>query len=165
MDNKNILIVDDEASVRRFLKDVFTAEGFYVFEAAEGDEALKKLKQNSIEVAVMDLRMPGRDGLETLKEIKLQNIETKVIMMTGYATVKTAVEAMKHGAFDYIVKPFENDELVDIVKAAISGTKKTKHSRRKGLIDQGEDPSSDIIGRSPAMAEIYKIGRAAIAEA
>ncbi|NPV90840.1 MAG: sigma-54-dependent Fis family transcriptional regulator [Firmicutes bacterium] len=155
MKNRKILLVDDEASVRRFLRDVFTSEGFTVFEAANGDEALKRLRSSPVDVTVMDLRMPGRDGMETLREVVKLDPNSKVVIMTGYATVKTAVESMKQGAFDYIVKPFENDELVDIVKTAISQGKKS-HLTASGSNPQ-ENAYPGIIGRSRQMEEIFKI--------
>ena len=155
MINQKILLVDDEASIRRFLKDVFQAEGFSVLEATSGDEALRKLKSNYADVVVMDVRMPGRDGLETLKEMRTLSLDTKTIIMTGYATVKMAVEAMKLGAFDYIVKPFENDELVEMVKAAIADGKKSRRIIQTLLVSTIKNPTRIIIGDSPVMAEIF----------
>lgn len=157
MIKKKILIVDDELSIRQFLNDVFIAEGFSVLEAANGDEALKILQHESIDVVVMDLRMPGHDGMETLKEFKRINLHTKVIIMTGYATVNTAVEAMKLGAVDYLVKPFENDELVARVKAAISKRKKKQRSQQLSTPGAKAEVFPGIIGNSPVMLEIFKV--------
>lgn len=154
MAKRKILIVDDELSVLELLNEIFVSEGFSVLKATDGNEALKILELEQIDVVVMDLRMPGRDGLETLKEIKRMQLLTIVIIMTGYASIRTAVDTMKLGAFDYIVKPFENDELVAIVKGAISGTKKSNPSHL-ALKDQ-KDSYFGIIGHSPSMVEIYK---------
>ena len=155
MKNRKILLVDDEASVRRFLRDVFASEGFTVYEATNGDEAIERLKTNPVDVTVMDLRMPGRDGIDNLKAVMKLEPNKKVIIMSGYATVKTAVEAMKQGAFDYVVKPFENDELVAIVKTAISQRKKSQVS--DSATDNERKKYPGIIGRIRQMEEIFKI--------
>jgi len=157
MNKKKIFIVDDESTIREFLREVILAEGFSVFEASDGEEALKIIERNPMDVVIMDLRMPGMDGIETLNEIRKRNIDSKVIIMTGYATIRTAVEAIKFGAFDYIVKPFENDEIVATIKKAISGSKipNSYSSFNKGNLDEGQP--FGIIGDSPAMIDIFKV--------
>lgn len=157
MDKKKILIVDDDISMRQFLHEVFLGEGFSVYEASQGDEALNLLSCKFADVVVMDLRMPGRDGIETLKEIKSRKIQTKVIIMTGYATIRTAVDTVKLGAFDYIVKPFENDEIVDIVNKAIFESKKPKKSGSPIKEHSEDDHPAGIIGHSPAMKDIFRL--------
>lgn len=157
MSKKKILIVDDEITVREFLREVFLAEDFLIFEAANGEEAINILDGKRMDVVIMDLRMPGMDGIETLAELSKKNSDSKVIIMTGYGTIKTAVEAIKLGAFDYIVKPFENDEIVATVKEAISGTKSTNNYIKRGIEEPSVDHPPGIIGNSPAMVEIFKL--------
>jgi len=157
MSKKKILIVDDDSTLRHFLNEVFLAEGFAVFEASNGEEALSIIKGKPMDVVVMDLRMPGKDGIETLDEFRKGNIESKVIIMTCDGTIRTAVEAMKLGAFDYVVKPFENDEIVESVKKAISGTKLSNNYINESKQYPDKDRPLNIIGTSQAMADIFQV--------
>ncbi len=108
---KPVLIVEDEAIMRESLKDWLRDEGYDVETAEEGDEALQRIGEKDFAVAVLDLRLPGKDGIEVLREAMAQSPELKGIIMTAYPSVETAVEAMKIGAVDYIVKPFTPDAL------------------------------------------------------
>ena len=108
---KPVLIVEDEAIMRESLRDWLKDEGYEVETAEEGEEALQKIGEREFGVAVLDLRLPGKDGLEVLKEATAQNPKLKGIVITAYPSVETAVEAMKIGAVDYIVKPFAPDAL------------------------------------------------------
>jgi DNA-binding response OmpR family regulator len=108
---KPILIVEDEAIMREALRDWLKDRGYEVETAHEGEEALQKIGEREFGVAVLDLRLPGRDGLEVLREATAQNPKLKGIIITAYPSVETAVEAMKFGAVDYIVKPFAPDVL------------------------------------------------------
>ena len=106
-----ILIVDDEAPMRESLNDWLKEDGYVVGLAASGQEAIDMVQKGTWEVMLLDLKMPGMDGLETLRKVKEVSPEVEVIMMTAYATIDTAVQAMKEGAFDYLVKPFDPDEI------------------------------------------------------
>ena len=108
---KPILIVEDEAIMRESLRDWLREEGYEVETAEEGEEALQKIGEKEFGIAVLDLRLPGRDGLEVLKKATAQNPKLKGIIITAYPSVETAVEAMKVGAVDYMVKPFSPDAL------------------------------------------------------
>ena len=108
---KPVLIVEDEAIMRESLRDWLKDEGYEVETAEEGEEALQRIGEKEFGVAVLDLRLPGRDGLEVLREAVAQNPKLKGIIMTAYPSVETAVEAMKIGAVDYMVKPFAPDAL------------------------------------------------------
>jgi DNA-binding NtrC family response regulator len=114
----NILLVDDEKDFVETLAERLKIRDFIVKIAFSGDEAIKLVKENDFDIIVLDVQMPGKNGVETLKEIK--NIEqlSQVIMLTGHATVKTAIEGMKNGAFDYLMKPTDTDELVEMMKKA-----------------------------------------------
>src|ERR1700761_1897092 len=107
----NLLIVDDERLVREGCRDVAQALGFSTHTAKNADQAYKVLENTSVDVILLDLRMPGIGGLEALRQIKQRRPERVVIVVTGYATVRSAVQAMKHGAYDYVTKPFNMDEL------------------------------------------------------
>ncbi len=110
-----ILVVDDELIVRDSLKEWLEDEGFAVDMAASGQEALEYLDNNAYQLMLTDIKMPGMDGVEVLEKAKESHPDLTVVMMTAYATVETAVEAMKIGAFDYLVKPFEPDKLIPMV--------------------------------------------------
>jgi len=108
---KPVLIVEDEAIMRESLRDWLKDSGYDVETAEEGEEALQKIGEKEFSVAVLDLRLPGKDGLEVLKEATAKDPKIKGIVMTAYPSVETAVEAMRMGAIDYIVKPFAPDAL------------------------------------------------------
>jgi DNA-binding NtrC family response regulator len=114
----NVLLVDDEKDFIETLAERLQIRDFNVTSAFSGDEAIKLVKDNDFDVIVLDVQMPGKSGIETLKEIK--NIErlSQVIMLTGHATVKTAIEGMKNGAFDYLMKPTDTDELIEMINNA-----------------------------------------------
>ena len=116
---RKILIVDDEQNIRRMLTRVLSPEGFIVQEAVNGLEALKRLQEENYSLVLLDLRMPVLDGIDTLKKIREYDINLPVIMMSAYGSIPEAVEAMKLGALDYLIKPFDIDELKIIVKRAI----------------------------------------------
>src|SRR3990167_499785 len=111
----NILIVDDEKIKRMTLKEDLEDAGYDASTVSSGQEALELLKKEFFDVVVTDLRMQQMDGIELLKKVKADYPDSYVIMMTAYATVETAVEAMKLGAYDYITKPFSSDELLLIL--------------------------------------------------
>src|ERR1043166_7310937 len=100
--NENILVVDDELSNRRILDQVLTRAGYIVDTVSDGSEALKKMDSSRPELIVLDYMMPGMSGLEVLKQLRKQEDDTPVIMITAYGTVERAVEAMQEGAYDFI---------------------------------------------------------------
>jgi len=116
---KPVLIVEDEAIVRESLRDWLREQGYEVDTAEAGEEALQKIGEREFGVAVLDLRLPGKDGLEVLREATAQNPKLKGIIITAYPSVKTAVEAMKIGAVDYIVKPFAPDALEKAIEKVL----------------------------------------------
>lgn len=118
-DTHNILVVDDEEVIREGMRRILEAEGFHVITSASGQTAIEKIQERDFDVVVTDLKMPGMDGIEVLKTIKILQPEVPVIIITGYSTVDTAVDAMKNGAFDYIAKPFTSDLIIDKVQKAI----------------------------------------------
>lgn len=135
----NILVVDDEKILRDGCIRILTKEGWYVKTAESGDEGLELFKKEHFDITLLDLKMPGMTGMELLKEIKNIKKETIVIVITGYATVDTAVEAMKAGAYDFIPKPFSPDQLRIVVNRALEKinltreTEKLKKEKEKDL--------------------------------
>ncbi|MGM0500908.1 MAG: response regulator [Bacillota bacterium] len=117
-ENKQVLIVDDEKNIRLTLEKCLMAD-YDVVTAVNGEDALNKFEENDFAVVLLDLKLPGLGGLEILEKIKEQDPEVKVIIITGYGSVETAVETMKLGAIDYLRKPFTPDEIKEIVKEVI----------------------------------------------
>ena len=114
----SILIVDDEDSVRDSLYNWFIEDGYRVECAEDARKALSLLESNEFDIILADIKMPGMDGLEMLKRIKSLHKDSVVIMMTAFATVDTAVQALKDGAFDYVTKPFDPDDLTHLIRNA-----------------------------------------------
>ena len=116
---RRILIVDDEMTVCRSIQKALLSDALEIDTAIGGDEALRKEGEKSYDVIVIDLMMPGRSGLDLLKSLKAKNSSAQVIMITGYPTMKTTVQSMQMGAFDYLPKPFLPTELRSMVARAI----------------------------------------------
>ncbi len=116
MEKETMLVVEDEDIMRDALFDYFSDEGHKVDTASDGDKALEKFNLEDYNVMIIDLKLPGRDGLSVLKEIRAKNPKAKVIIITAYPSIDTAKEAMRGGATDYLPKPFELDYLENIIK-------------------------------------------------
>ena len=110
MSSEKVLLVDDDASLRKVLEFNLEQEGYAVFSAPDGEEALKLYEKHDPDLVVTDLKMPGMDGIDLLKEIKRRNMDQLVIVITAFGTMENAIEAMKLGAYDYITKPFRSEE-------------------------------------------------------
>ena len=114
----NILLVDDERDFVESLAERLKIRDYKVTTAFSGDEAINLIKNNEYDVIVLDVQMPGKSGIETLKELKNLEQLAQVIMLTGHATVKSAIEGMKNGAYDYLMKPTETENLVEMINKA-----------------------------------------------
>jgi len=114
-----ILVIDDEQIVHESCNRILTEEGYEVKSAFTGQEGFKKIEEEQFDLVITDLKMPGISGMEALKKIKQDNPNIGIIMVTGYSTAETAVEAMKLGAFDYLPKPFTPDELISVINKAV----------------------------------------------
>lgn len=155
-----ILVVDDEEVARKNLAHVLSKENYTVSTAANGMEALKKLAQSEFDVILTDFKMEKIDGMEILERTKTKFPETEVIMITGYATIDTAVEAMKKGAFHYIAKPFKLDEVREIVAQALDKKSLQKESKGSVLCFAGPPGTGKTsLGRSIARALGRKFAR------
>ncbi len=115
----NILVVDDEVEVLKILEKVLTENGYNVLKAQNGTEALRIARKNNIKLALLDIKLPKMNGIELLGRFKKINPDLIVIMVTAFGTLKTAIEAMKLGAYDYITKPFDLNFIVSIVEQAL----------------------------------------------
>lgn len=129
MQINRILIIDDEKNVRENLKRVLELEGYEVELAINGEDGLSKFSSDNFPVVLLDMKLPGIDGIEVLKQILQKNDRTKVIMITGYGTIETAVETMKLGAVDFLRKPFSPEEIREAVKDVINRLKMEQEER------------------------------------
>ncbi len=116
---KKILIVDDDAELRMSLSEILKGAGYLTDEAASGNEAITKIFSEDFDIALLDLMMPGMNGIEALKEIRMIGPKPKAIMITAFATIDNAVDAIKKGASDYISKPFKMDELLTTIRRVL----------------------------------------------
>jgi len=117
---KKVLIVDDEAELRDNLAEILAEEGFRVATAVDGDQALEKASRERFDVVLLDLIMPGKDGMEVLAGLRRISPVSRVIIITAYATVDSAVKAIRKGAVDYVTKPFTIDELLVTIKRVLA---------------------------------------------
>ncbi len=150
-----VLIVDDEKLMRVSLEKQLKKEGFLVKSMKTAGDALKYIRNEDYDIVVSDLRLPGLDGIEFLKEIKSISQKTIVIIMTAYGTVESAVTAMREGAFDYICKPFSTDELIIKLERALTYQKATSEVTRLRSEIQELYGQDNIIGKGEAMMKIF----------
>jgi len=161
MKNFKILAVDDSPVILEMVKEFLAAEGYAVETAISGESALQAIEKERPDLVIMDIRMPGMSGLEALSEIKKKDPQATVIMMTAYGTTQTAIEAMKRGAYEYITKPFKNEEVKALIKKALEAGRLMKEKVSLSA-DADNIDGACIIGKSPPMLEIYKtIGKVA----
>ena len=152
----SILIVDDEESVRDSLYNWFIEDGYHVECAESAMTALKFLESENFDIILADIKMPGMDGLDMLRRIKLLKSDSIVIVMTAFATVDTAVQALKDGAFDYVTKPFDPDDLSHLIRNAskqISLTEENEGLRSRVVTLESVE---DLIGNSESMKKVLK---------
>lgn len=158
--NKNILVVDDESSMRKNIKDILTLEGYTVYEAENGISGIELVKNQKIDLVLLDFNMPLMDGFEALSEIKKINSDLPVIILTAFGTNERVIEAMKNGAYDYMEKPFELAEFLIIVERAIkyldllNELKNLRTTFSETAVSFDKD---QIIGKSSGIKEILKL--------
>jgi two-component system response regulator HydG len=152
----NLLVVDDERAVREGCREAGEALGFqtYVSEHAEG--AYKLLETYGIDIVMLDLRLPGASGIEVLREVKSRRPAAQVIVITSYATVQSAVQAMRYGAYDYVTKPFNLDELKLLLQRVAGHVKLASENRVLRQKIKSKEGFGNIIGRSPEMEKLYR---------
>ncbi len=151
----HILVVDDDQSLREFLEIFFLREGYDIKIAASAEEAIQIMAESKIDLVLSDVRLPGIDGVKFLKKIKAEYPSIPVILITAFASMDTAVAAMKEGAWDYLTKPFHLDELREVVKQALEAS---IHSETLSISQGGKVYRlEDMVSKSPAMLKIFQI--------
>lgn len=157
MNNNHILVVDDEPLTRQSLYETLKFEGYKVTTASNGLEALQSIEDSPPDIMIADMKMPGMDGLSLLREIKTKGLETVVILITGYGSIETAVEAMKEGAFDYITKPIVDSEIKVVIEKIINQQKLIEENRllREKVAATTRCEFHHIIGQNLEMQKIY----------
>lgn len=157
--NFRILIADDEITIRNVLAEVLRKEGYIVDTAEDGTQAIEKLRREQYHIVFADFRMPGADGITVLKELKQISPDSEAVIITGYGTIASAVEALRAGAYDYITKPFHPDEIILLVRKIIEHNllRQENINLRQCLQDYVGFPQ--IIGHSPVMQKVFNLIR------
>ncbi len=161
-----LLLIDDEADVQYSFRRIFDSPGIELTAASSGEEGLKLITKVRPDLVLMDVRMGGMNGMETLRRIRQTDAKLPVIMMTAYGTTQTAIEAMKLGAYDYLLKPFDVPKLKQLVAAALQAARDMKQVVSYQPLLESEDYALGIVGRSEAMQNVFKlIGQLATSDA
>ncbi len=158
---ETILIVDDEKNYTLILSAILEDEGFETLTANSGQEALDILAESDVDLVLTDMKMPAMDGIHLLERVKKEDADLPVIMMTAHGTVEKAVEAMQKGAYNYILKPFDNERLVLYVNKAVSMYRVVKENRQLRSAVESRYSFHNIIGKSKAMQDVFHIIRKA----
>ena len=155
-DADKVLIVDDDKEVRYSLKRVLQRAGYSTEEAEDGERGLALAQSGAPAVILLDNRMGETSGMEVLQNLRSSAVGASVVMMTAYGTTQTAIEAMKFGAFDYLMKPFETDRIREVVERAVQAYHSRRESRGTGTRVRAEDYAEGLVGDSPAMQAVLK---------
>ncbi|HEY0709119.1 MAG TPA: response regulator, partial [Polyangia bacterium] len=158
---RRVLVVDDEENLRHMLQMLLRREGYEAVGASSVETALGEIELAPFDVILVDLRMPGRPGLELVDEVRRRRLETTVVVMTAYGSKEVAIEAMKRGAYDYLSKPFETDELVLLLRKAEERERLSRENQtlRRALSAGGheiEGGLGEMVAKSARMTELFR---------
>ncbi len=157
-----VLIAEDDTVQREILADILLKAGYQVRAVPSGREAIDSLREETRDLLLTDLRMPEMDGLDLLREAKRMRPDIEVVVMTAYATVKTAVSAMKEGATDYLAKPFDKDELLLVVERALERGDLRRENRQLRELVAADSSLGNIIGECPVMQKVFDVIRRSV---
>jgi DNA-binding NtrC family response regulator len=157
MTNKTILLVDDDASLRRVLSHHLTEAGYQVLTAADGKEGLSVFTEQQVDLVITDIQMPELSGLEMMRRISVMSPDVMVLVITAHGSIETAVEAMKLGAYDYITKPFNREELLLTVAKGLEHTALVRENRSLKQFIESRFTLDNIIGNSQAMQRVFHL--------
>ena len=155
--NYSVLVVDDEPGMREFLEIMLTKEGYEVSIASNGEEAIEKIGKESFDLAIVDIQMPGINGIEVLRNTREKNYNTTIIMITAFASHESAIEAMKLGAYDYITKPFKIDEIKLVIKKSLDKNVLEKENTRLKKELDTKYGFENFIGSSNSIQQIFSL--------
>jgi DNA-binding NtrC family response regulator len=155
--NGTVLIAEDERTARTALAELLGGRGYRVVQAEDGPEALSALTEQAFDAGLLDIRMPGMDGLTILKRARESGVDVPVIVMTAHGDSDTVIEAMRLGAYDYIAKPLDFDQLVSQLDRAVTHRRISRELRRREPTAANADAGPAIVGYSPAMQHVYKL--------
>ena len=153
----NLLVIDDERAVREACREVAESLGFHAYAVSSAEEAFQIIATQNIDVVLLDCRLPGKNGNDALTTLKEHRPDLTIIVVTGFGTVQSAVQAMKEGAYDYVTKPFSKDELTLLLERVVSHLKLKSENRTLRERIKSKQGFGNIIGRSPEMEKIYRI--------
>ncbi len=158
---RRVLVVDDEENLRHMLQLLLRREGYDAVGAASVDAALSELESRPYDIIITDLRMPGRTGLDLLDEVRSRNLDTTVVVMTAYGSREIAIEAMKRGAYDYLSKPFEADEVVLLLRKAEERERLARENQtlKKQIRSGGREPETglgEMVAKSARMTDVFR---------
>jgi DNA-binding NtrC family response regulator len=156
---RELLLVDDDDDLRRMLREVFQEAGYRVWDASSAEAALELTRDQEFDAVLSDVNMPGKSGIELVGELRRVRAETPVVLMTAFASIASAVDAMRGGAFDYITKPFENEVALLAIERAVEHRALVEENRRLRLAVDRTGALGDLIGASAAMREIFALIR------
>ena len=156
---RELLIVDDDDDLRGMLRELFQDEGYRVWDAPSAEAALELTREHELDAVLSDVNMSGKSGIELVGELRRVRPETPVVLMTAFASVASAVDAMRAGAFDYITKPFENDVAMLAIERAIEHRALEEENRRLRLAVDRTSAMGDLIGVSAAMRDVFALVR------
>jgi len=153
----NVLIVDDERSIREACREIAHSLGFSAHIADSAEQAFRALELQAFDLVLLDLRLPGSGGLDALRRIRERRPDTLVVVVTGYGTVQSAVQAMKNGAYDYVTKPFSVDELKMLLDRVVNHLRLKSENRMLREKVKSKQGFGGIVGRAPEMEKLYRI--------
>ena len=160
MGRNRILIIDDDPGIRFVIREILEEEGFYVDEAADGEEGIKKISQIQYDLAVVDIYMPHKDGFAFLKEARSLRPELISVVITAYGSHKVALDAIREGAYDYFAKPFDNDELKIVIKRVLDKRRLEQHVKLlQEQLTREQLGFGEMIGSTSEMKEIFSLIR------
>ncbi len=155
--SERILVVDDEKLIRWSLRENLERAGYQAIEAEDGEQALEVLEREGVDLLLLDIRMPVKNGLQVLEQVVANYPETPTILMTAYSSVQGAVEAMKRGAHDYLVKPFNQEEVLVVVRKALDTTRLQRELSLLRRQQRETHGISSLVGKSPRRREVYEL--------
>jgi DNA-binding NtrC family response regulator len=152
-----ILVVDDEPIIREVLENILTRAGYTLVCMPDAESGLRRLDEEVFDLVILDLMLPGQGGLQTLREIKQRDPDQVIVMITAYGSVETAVQAMRMGAYDYLTKPFKNEDVLRTLHQGLKHRRLLSENRSLRRALQGHGRYGDLVGKSRVMQELYRL--------